>query len=48
MREPMHPDFGDKASEQIAPFELAKGETLILNIFIDKSIIDFLPTTDYA
>ena len=40
MREPQLPEFGDEVSEQRAPFELQKGETLKLNIFIDKSIIE--------
>ena len=32
--------FREKVSEQRAPFELKKGETLQLNIFIDKAIIE--------
>jgi beta-fructofuranosidase len=32
--------FRAKVSEQRAPFELKKGETLQLNIFIDKAIIE--------
>jgi sucrose-6-phosphate hydrolase SacC (GH32 family) len=32
--------FRAKVSEQRVPFELKKGETLQLNIFIDKAIIE--------
>jgi len=37
---PTLPGFPQTVSEQRAPFELQKGETLKLNIFIDRSIIE--------
>jgi beta-fructofuranosidase len=38
--EPTLPGFPKTISEQRAPFELKKGETLKLNIFLDRSIIE--------
>ncbi len=37
---PTLPGFPETISTQRAPFELAKGETLKLNIFLDRSIIE--------
>lgn len=37
---PTTPGFGETVTEQRAPFELKKGETLKLNIFIDRSIVE--------
>jgi beta-fructofuranosidase len=40
MREPRLPGFTEDVSRQRAPFELLQGETLKLDIFIDRSIIE--------
>lgn len=40
MGKPMLEEFGDRVSEQRAPFELKKGESLKLDIFIDHSVIE--------
>jgi len=40
MGKPMLKEFGDNVSEQRAPFELTKVESLKLDIFIDRSIIE--------
>jgi beta-fructofuranosidase len=40
MREPQLPGFIEDVSQQIVPFELKDGETLKLDIFLDKSIIE--------
>jgi beta-fructofuranosidase len=40
MGKPQLPEFGDKVSEQRAPFELKEGEKLELDIFIDRSIVE--------
>lgn len=40
MFEPQLPGFTEPVSQQRAPFELKEGEALILDIFIDKSIIE--------
>ncbi len=40
VREPMLEGFLEDVSEQRAPFELKDGETLTLDIFIDRSIIE--------
>jgi len=40
MRDPELPGFTENVTEQRAPFELRDGETLQLNIFIDRSIIE--------
>lgn len=40
MREPELPGFTEDVSEQRAPFELGPDETLQLDIFIDRSIIE--------
>ena len=37
---PQMDGFPEKVSEQSAPFELAKGETLKLDIFLDRSVIE--------
>ena len=37
---PQMDGFPERVSEQSAPFELAKGETLKLDIFLDRSIIE--------
>ena len=40
MGKPQLAGFGDVVSEQRAPFELKKGETLKLDVFIDRSIVE--------
>jgi sucrose-6-phosphate hydrolase SacC (GH32 family) len=40
MRKPKLEGFLDEVSEQRAPFELKKGETLQLDIFIDNAIVE--------
>jgi len=40
MGKPSLEEFGDEVSEQRVPFELKKGETLQLDIFIDNAIIE--------
>jgi beta-fructofuranosidase len=40
MRKPMLKKFGTKVTEQRSPLELNEGESLKLDIFIDRSIIE--------
>ena len=40
MMEPQLEEFGETVTLQRAPFELKEGETLRLDIFIDRSIIE--------